>query len=182
MKRANLFSTPSPGGQKIQWRRLEELADSTGALPVKSNQPRFSFGDTLTLEVEIPFDGYLNVVSVGPRDEPDILYPNQWHPENRVSTGVFRFPTHAMDFDLRVGEPAGENIIVAVLSKDKINLYQSAVGQRDGKGIREAFGRLSPYGLYELTGGGAKSSFTAGQRREQQQKKIAGKVLVTVAP
>jgi len=135
-------------GRGPAWRKVEELADGSGTVKILANKQTFYEGDKLVLRVQVPEDGYLNIVNVGPDDVSTVLFPNQYHKDNQVSAGTVTLPTDKMDFDLITRAPYGASLTVAVLTTQPINLFQNAEGQRDSKGnMLEDFGHLSERGL-----------------------------------
>jgi len=138
-------------GRGPVWRKVEQLADGSGTVRVLADKPTFYEGDKLVLRVQVPEEGYLNIVNVGPDDIPTVLFPNQYHQDNRVSTGTVTLPTDKMNFDLITRAPYGASLTVAVLTKKPINLFQNSEGQRDSKGnLLEDFGHLSEEGLVSM--------------------------------
>lgn len=147
----NLVATSQ--GRGPAWRKVEQLADGSGTVKLLADKQSFYEGDNLVLRIQVPEDGYLNIVSVGPDDVPTVLFPNQYHQDNRVTAGTVTLPTEKMNFDLATRAPYGANLTVAVVTKQPINLFQNADGNRDTKGIlEEGFGQLSEDGLYDMRG------------------------------
>ncbi len=134
----------APRTSKSFRRATEEAATLAGGLSVRLNRSSLRDGELLVVTVDVPSDGYLNVLSVGPDDVPSVLFPNQYHSDNRVAAGVFSVPTQQMKFDLKATKPYGPTLVAAFLSKEPLDFYQSGAGERDGQGrMQEAFARLS---------------------------------------
>lgn len=100
-------------------------------------------GDLISMEIEIPEAGYLNVINVGPTDEATLLFPNKFDQNNKVEVQTFKLPT-AGKFVLRAKAPLGKNLIAAFLTQAPIDLQQSALGNKDVNGqLTKTFGQLS---------------------------------------
>ncbi len=126
------------------WSRLANAVDQVAErMDIELNQRRFRLGDSLVISVHVTHEGYLNVVNLGPDGNPIVLFPNDFHQDNQVSSGTLTLPTPQMGFDFIAEEPAGETLIVAFLSKDPLNLHQKGFG-------KDAFHLLSPLGIKEI--------------------------------
>ncbi len=151
-----LANTPLQIGKKLQangpmWKKIERLVSSAKPLSVGANRTTFLEGDIMYVHVDVPSQGYLNVVNVGPKDDPTVLFPNQFHQDNRVQAGRLTLPTEAMDFDLVAREPFGPSLTAAFLTDEYVNLYESGMAQRNDKGeILDVFSGLSEVGLRSL--------------------------------
>ncbi len=113
------------------WTQLNSLVDAASRrLTVSANGTRFSIGDPLVITVDVDRDGYLNVLNLGPGDTaPTVLYPNQLHPDNRVTAGQrIRIPGSEDWFELQAQGPAGKNLVVVVHTLDRINAYTDGSG------------------------------------------------------
>jgi metacaspase-1 len=119
---------------KVNWNRLEELDSSAQKLVLHSSKSNLILGENLTIDIEIPHQGYLNVISVGPDDEVFVLYPNYWDKNNLVKPGVVHLPTKKMNFQIKLTEPLGTNLMVAILTTQAINLFEQSVDGRDKSG------------------------------------------------
>ena len=120
-----------------------------GGLSVQLDRTLLREGDALVVTIDVPHEGYLNVVSVGPDDVPTVLFPNRFHPDNRVAAGLLKLPSAQMTFDVKATKPYGPTLVAAFLSKEALDFYQSGAGERDVRGrMQERFARLSP-----VTGG-----------------------------
>lgn len=158
------------GGHGPQWQQLADLVSGAEPLTVSLNQPRYAQGDNLVITVDVPRQGYLNVVHVGPDDEATVLFPNQFEADNQVAGGRIVIPTERMTFDLKARPPYGPSLIVALLAPEPVNLYQSGQASRDGKGnILDVFSTTQPHQLKQLR------SF-AVEQKEQRPRLVAGMV------
>lgn len=138
-------------GRGPVWRKVEQLADGSGGVRIVTDKSTFSEGEKMVMKVQVPEEGYLNIVNVGPDDVPIVLYSNQHHQDNRVSAGTVTLPTADMSFDLVAREPYGASLLVAVVTKKPINLFKTADAERDEKGnIKDLLGRLSEDGMSNM--------------------------------
>jgi hypothetical protein len=155
--------------------RIEEILRRSGPLQVTSNKPRLPVGELVEFEIDVPRAGYLNVIDVGPDDEPTILFPNGDHPDNRVEPGKIRLGSQQMNFDIRATEPAGPSLVVAILTEEAVDLRATASGPRSKDGsLTSLLSTLSPLGLKTL---GDRSL-----QAESRNKVLAGKVEIVVSP
>ncbi len=145
---------------RVNWNRLQQLDIAGSKLQILTARTRMKLGELLTIDIKIPHAGYLNIMSVDANDEVSVLYPNPWEPENYVDAGNFHLPTPKMDFDLQITEPAGENLLVAVLTTEPVNLYKQTIQGRDNNG--QMFGRLTQIAA-QLKDRGATKDYLSGR-------------------
>ncbi|HNG15011.1 MAG TPA: DUF4384 domain-containing protein [Accumulibacter sp.] len=130
---------------------LETAALLASGLKVRLNKVRHRVGERLAISVDVPFEGYLNVLSVGPDDVPTILFPNQLHTDNRVGIGAFALPTGQMKQELKATGPQGRMLVAAFLSREALDLQQGGADGRDADGKPlDTFGRLNDAGRRQL--------------------------------
>ncbi len=151
-KRIHLASLSESSG--VVWGKLEKLVEHRDkVVSVTLNQSSYAYGDALEVNIKLPESGYLNVINVGPKDEATILFPNEFHQDNYIKSSSLQIPTNQMDFDLITGNPTGKNMIVAILTKKRLNAYELASGGRNPKGdLIDSFGLLSPVGMKAMRG------------------------------
>lgn len=168
----NLFFAERSGSGATR-RKLERLAERLEAMPMETPKAEYQLGQTIVFRVNLPKEGYLNVVNVGPKDDAVVLFPNAFHKDNKVSAGTFRLPTEKMAFDLVAQEPLGESVTVAFLSQRNVNLYQDAVKGRDRNG--NLIAQLAPLSAKAIV-----SVRSIGVRGRNGSENYAGKALVKV--
>lgn len=150
---------------------LLELASAHPGVEIRASKEQFALGDlTLTLSVTVPHAGYLNIVAINPEDQPVVLYPNAFNPENAVSGGVIKLPTAEMAFDFKAARPVGESAFVAFLSNEPVDLFATGLGEQDDQG------GISKGLLAKLSAFGARNIEIAA--RDKQLK--AGSTLISV--
>jgi hypothetical protein len=126
----------------------ERLLELAGAQPqrfaMSATKLEYAVNEPVTLQLQLPAAGYLNIVTVDAEDSATVLFPNKLHADNAVKAGGFSFPTADMKFDLLASEPLGPTLLVAFLTPDPINFYEQTIEDRDEKGnIRVEFSSLS---------------------------------------
>lgn len=117
-------------GNGPNWKRVTDLTARMKPLALTGVKPRYGDGDKLVFELNVPAEGFLNIVDVGPDDNITLLFPNKFQPNNKVAAGRFTVPTDAMPFDLPAGAPYGKSKIVAFVTSEPLSLLTSA---SDGK-------------------------------------------------
>lgn len=173
--RRNLFFGTAGGRGPIR-DQLERLIDGLTPMTVTATESTYRLGQHIQLTVDIPTDGYLNIVNVGATDAAVVLYPNKYHRNNQVSAGRLTLPTEEMDFDLTAVEPRGESITVAFLSKKPINVYEDTVKGRDRDGrVVATLAALSAKG-----GASLRSIAVEGNDSSGSGRSYGGKVVVKV--
>lgn len=160
----------SPNAKGAIWNRLVKAANRAESMNVSANRAQLRLGDVVNFSINIPADGYLNVISVDAKDQATVLYPNAFHRDNHVSAGRLSLPTAKMNFDIQAQEPLGRSLTVAFVTTQPINLYKQSTEGRDQVGrVVDALVPLSAAGTRAL-GVVAKSNMS-----------YAGKVVVNVS-
>jgi hypothetical protein len=112
------------------WKSLVKIVESGDDLVIKAEKMKFTYnlqtGENIELELDLPIDGYLNIVSVGPDDSKTVLFPNQYHHDNSVTKGRMLFP-NADSFKWEAWPPCGKSLVVAFLFKKELNLYEQSL-------------------------------------------------------
>jgi GH24 family phage-related lysozyme (muramidase) len=123
---------------------LQGAVRLAGGLKVSASADHLREGQSLVLSIDLPHDGYLNVVSLNPAGEPTVLFPNQQQPDNRVAAGRFALPGPGMPFELRAAAPFGDSLVVAFLTREALDLRINGEGERNAAGaLLDRFARLS---------------------------------------
>ena len=113
---------------------LDMVAKQDRPFEMSANKEIFTLGDPVELRMTIPFDGYLNVITVDSQDNATVLFPNSFHADHAVKAGEFRIPTEQMEFQLPASEPIGPTLIVAFVTADPVNFYTSTLDDRNADG------------------------------------------------
>ena len=108
-------------------RRVDEITQrSSQRLAVHANQEEYRLGEYLTITCNVNMNGYINVLNVNRTDQvATVLYPNQYHRDNRVRAGTtIKIPGEGDPFQLPARRPLGEQLIVVFVSSDSLNAYE----------------------------------------------------------
>jgi hypothetical protein len=126
-------------------KRLMELAaEPNKQLNLQTSKSTYVLDEPVEFTLEIPMDGYLNLVTVDSLDNATVLYPNEFNPDNAVQEGTFKIPTDQMEFILPASEPIGPTLVAAFVTKDPINFYEQTLDDRDANGnVNVTFTTLS---------------------------------------
>ncbi len=156
----NLF-LPAPPRPPL-WAELERLVDAAaGSLEVTAGQSVYSLESSLAISLRVPRDGHLNVVNLGAGEsEIVLLFPNRYHPDNRVTAGeLIRIPPPG-SLRLPARLPAGideqDNLIVVFHTVEPLNLYER------GRSMGEAFRIFREQELTAAVRGSHLSGYFAG--------------------
>lgn len=159
-QRPELIFTPQIGGSEALMDKPLELvvtptnrdlllswAAQSSSMSIATNKTDFPLGDkTLRVTVDVPREGYLNIVTVDPNDTAVVLYPNEFNQNNAVSPGTVSLPTQEMNFDLEAQGPVGEHVIVAFWTTEPVNMYEEGKGARSSEGeFLQSFNQFSGY-------------------------------------
>jgi hypothetical protein len=91
---------PLAGGNGPNRRKLIAMVEEQGnKFELTANKQVFVIDDPVELTMNIPRNGYLNLVTVDSQDNATVLFPNHYHADNAVSEGPFTIPTDMMDRD-----------------------------------------------------------------------------------
>jgi metacaspase-1 len=135
--KGELALIPLQGGQGPTWQSLATLAAKGEPLTLSGEARQIRVGDEVTLDVAVPRDGYLNVVTVDSQDRATVLFPNKFASSNAVRAGHFKFPTADMSFVVRASEPLGPSLVVAFLTDKPVSLLELGIEGRDAAGKME---------------------------------------------
>ncbi len=140
-----------PAAERTFRGAMETAALLASGLKVRLNRVYHRAGERLAVSVDIPHEGYLNVLSISADDVPTIIFPNQLHADNRVGIGAFVIPTGQMKRDLTATGPYGRTLVAAFLSREALDLQPSGVGERAGEAaLLDPFARLTENGKRQI--------------------------------
>jgi hypothetical protein len=124
-----------PAAEGPNRKRLAELiAAQPNALKLTASAARYTVDQPVSLSVEVPANGYLNVVTVDADDAATVIFPNRHQTDNAVKPGMLRIPAEEMDFELLAAEPVGQTLVVAFLTSAPLNFYNETLDERDAQG------------------------------------------------
>ncbi len=134
----------SPDSGPNRKRLAQLVAEPDNPFTLEMSKSTYVIGEPVEFTLDIPMDGFLNLVTVDAQDNATVLYPNQFNPENSVSKGAFKLPTDEMDFVLPASEPVGPTFVAAFVTVDPINFYEQTLDDRDANGnVNVSFTTLS---------------------------------------
>jgi hypothetical protein len=168
------------GGSGPTWQTLESTVDrASERLSIQSAQPIYRLGDrSISFTLEVPWAGYLNIVAVGPDDQPTVLFPNGFRRDNAVPAGRFVLPNPKpgqSGYRFEAQEPAGPTLVVAVLTPEPLDLYETSTTVRDISGsFRQLFAEFSMKGMLLVE----RSIRVVEDKRVSGRRVAAGKTVV----
>lgn len=126
---------PLEGGNGPNRQRLLDMVEEQGnTFELTANKTVYAIDDPVELSMNIPMNGYLNLVTVDSKDTATVLFPNQYHADNAVTAGSFNIPTSRMEFELPASEPLGPTLVVGFVTSDPLNFYENSLDERDKNG------------------------------------------------
>jgi hypothetical protein len=98
----------------------------------KGSSPVYKLGEELTVYIYANQDAYIKVYHTNAEGEKSLIFPNRYHPDNKVSGGdLLKIPDDGYPFRFSVTEPLGVEQILVAASPSQF------------KDIEEAFTELS---------------------------------------
>ena len=89
--------------------------------------PRYSIGEKLSVAVKASQDAYVYLFNVNADGQIDLFFPNGYEGNNFVKAGVTRrFPGQNGKYSLSVGGPEGQDKLLALASRTKLDLGEIA--------------------------------------------------------
>jgi hypothetical protein len=145
-------NAPPSGARTAAWTELETLARRGTPITVTMNKSTYIEGDdAINISVNVPTEGYLNIVAVNSAGVPTVLFPNKWSRESKVSPGTIAFPSAAMGFKVFAERPLGENLVAAFLTKQPVNLFSKGNDVLGANGqLQRDLANLSASGMQVL--------------------------------
>jgi hypothetical protein len=66
-------------------------------------------------------DCYVAIVDIGTSGKMTLLFPNKWHPDNRIENGkMYRIPPEGSDFSFKLTGPPGTEHVKVIASVDQV--------------------------------------------------------------
>jgi len=124
----------------------------------------YNFGDKASYRVRVDTAGYLYLLVFSQGNVATCIFPSSLDLDNRVPAGDVELPRNQAH-EFTVQEPAGQDVVVALLSRERLNL-----GEEQKYTWQEVFARL---GLNRLQEAVAESARRASQSRGLGVKKTA---------
>jgi hypothetical protein len=125
-------SQPQPQTGGGDWDLIQRVYTlRTGDLNVRVSKPVYRNGEKMTIDVDVPTGGYVNIIAMGNKDSAaTVLFPNQYVSDNKVGAGTLHIPNTGAYF-LSQEAPGGDedDELVVILSQQPMNLYKDGVGK-----------------------------------------------------
>ncbi|HMB28959.1 MAG TPA: caspase family protein [Blastocatellia bacterium] len=125
------------------WEETPIIALSNRLSPIKiqlrdgDNKSAYRIGEKITYEVTTDAPGYLYLIVFSRQNVATCIFPSSQDPNNLVAPGAIRIPRSAA-YEFPIQEPAGRDVVVALLSKQKLDL-----GEKVEYTWNEVFERLN---------------------------------------
>lgn len=87
----------------------------------RENKRAYIIGETISYEVEADTPGYLYLVVFSQKNVASCIFPNSEDLNNQIPAGRVSVP-RSTTYDFPIQEPIGRDVVVALLSKQKLNL------------------------------------------------------------
>lgn len=128
------FATPSNNaGTRIGWDDVMKAVNgASGGVNIQAKS-HMNIGEVFEFTVTSPINGYLNVISVGPDDQPTVLFPNQYQTDNAVGTQPIKMPGNGK-FVIRAVEPRGKTLVAAFVTAKPLDMMLQGYDNRDKYG------------------------------------------------
>ena len=117
---------------EVNWNDMLQTTHSLGDLTLTGIKNKLIDGELLSINMEIPSDGYLNVISVDSDDNMVLLFPNDVEKNNKVGAGRLTLPGD-LPFEWVAQAPWGRNMLSVVFSESPLNLFETSL-QRNAEG------------------------------------------------
>jgi len=143
----------------VTWEETPIIALSNRLSPIKiqlrnmENKSAYRIGERISYEVTTDAPGYLYLIVFSRQNVAACIFPNPQDPNNMLAPGAIRIPrTSAYEFPIQ--EPAGRDVVVALLSRQKLDL-----GEKVEYAWNEVFERLNLKLLQDEVGKSAQRGF-----------------------
>lgn len=161
------------------WQALETLMNkSQQTFHISAQRDTFVMDDFMDMTLDVPWSGYLNIIEVGEDDQPTILFPNEFQPDNQIKKGPMSFPPLDAMWGLQANK-VGRSLTVAFLSTHPVNLYQLASKELAKNGKLDVFAALNQTGILTLHET-LHRNFTVAPRPNRVAKIATGRLLTKV--
>ncbi len=120
-----VVSPPAPLAQSPR-RVIEEAAILAAGLPVRLNKSLLREGDEIVATVDVPHEGFLNIVLLRSGESPLLVFPNREQAENKMPAGRWSVPNKTARFEFKATKPYGVFALAAFLSTETLDLTSAA--------------------------------------------------------
>jgi len=113
---------------EIYWQQLEDVARQSTRFEVSGINKRYTQDEEIALTLNLPFDGYVNILLVDSQDNAVVLYPNSFDTDNFHPKGLHEMPASG-EYGWYAQAPWGKNLLVALHSEKPLNLTTDNLNQ-----------------------------------------------------
>jgi Caspase domain/Domain of unknown function (DUF4384) len=106
-------------------------------LRTRENKSAYRIGEKISYEVTTNEPGYLYLIAFSRQNVASCIFPNSLDPDNQVAPGLITIPRNRA-YEFPIMEPAGRDVMVALVSKNKLDL-----GEKVAYSWNEVFERLN---------------------------------------
>lgn len=124
--------TDSTSRGEVNQQDLLRLVGENKVLNFKSSKGKYSQSEVIELRVDVPADGYINIIAVDGNDNMVVLFPNGLDTDNKVAAGTRQLPGKR-DFSWAAQPPWGSTMIAVLFSEKPFNLFDISL-QRNQNG------------------------------------------------
>jgi metacaspase-1 len=116
---------------------INRLSPIKVQLRARENKSVFRIGEKISYEVTTNTPGYLYLIVFSRQNVATCIFPNAIDQNNQVAPGAIIIP-RSNAYEIPIQEPAGRDVVIALLSKEKLNL-----GEKVGYTWNEVFERVN---------------------------------------
>ena len=108
VKKLMRLNNPNPPFKIQLW-----MEDETGRS--KGERPVYRMGDVAVFKFRAEQQCYMTLLSVDTKGEITMLFPNRYHPSNKIGAGnIYTIPSPSMDFIIRAQAPRGKQLLKVI--------------------------------------------------------------------
>lgn len=130
----SLYVVETQPQQPVVLRQWNEIVGSGEgqAIRMLSGPSSFSEGQNITLDIEMPFEGYVNVISVDANDNARVMYPNAYTPESKLHPRSFlSLPEGGANWVAQA--PHGDTHFFVVVTREPLNFHAKSHDYQNGQ-------------------------------------------------
>jgi hypothetical protein len=129
--------TDAAGRGEVNQADLMLLASEVSPLTVTTTRVRYISEERIDVAVDVPTDGYLNIIAIDSKDEMVVLFPNGLDTDNKVEAGEQSFPGRR-SFKWAAQPPWGNTMLTVLFSQAPFSLYGSSLQRTvDGQALAD---------------------------------------------
>lgn len=120
------YSTPVHADQVAELLALaDKIQNETPGIGMQfwteGDKTAYQISDRVVFGFTADQDCYLGVINIGTSGQTTLLFPNKWHPENKIKKGeTYRIPPEGSDYAFKLMGPPGMERIKVIACMDPI--------------------------------------------------------------